>query len=182
MSIPAKSIKLDIACGNNKQKGFIGIDISPDSKADIIQDLNTYPWPIEDNSVEQAFCSHYLEHIPHGNGYEDPFWDFFDELYRILKPKGTVTFITPYYASARAFQDPTHMRFITEPTYFYLSRKWRKANKLDHYPIKANFDVLKLDHSIDPNVIQGRSQEAVQQLAMQNWNIINDLVVTIKKM
>lgn len=181
MSKADKYIKLDIACGNNKQKGFTGIDISHDSKADIVHDLLSYPWPIDDGQVEEAFCSHYLEHVPHGNGYHDPFWDFFNELYRVLKPKGTAQFITPYYASVRAFQDPTHMRMITEPTYFYLSQKWRKLNKLEHYPVRCNFEVINLDHAMDPKIVQGRSSEAVQQMVMQSWNIVSDLVVTIKK-
>lgn len=175
-------MKLDIACGNNKQKGFEGIDISSDSQADKVHDLMQFPWPIEDNQVEEAFASHYLEHIPHGNGYNDPFFSFFNELYRIMKKGGKATFITPYYMSGRAFQDPTHNRYITEATYLYLDPKWRKANKLEHYPITAKFKVIGMDHGTDPQIVHGRSTEALQNMGLRYWNVINDLVVTIKKL
>lgn len=175
-------MRLDLACGNNKQEGFTGVDITQKgTQADIQHDLLSYPWPFEDKSVSEVFNSHYLEHIPHGNGYEDPFWDFFNELYRIMKPKATATFVTPYYASMRAFQDPTHMRMITEVTYLYLDQKWRKLNKLEHYPIKAKFRIEKIDHATDPSIVSGKSNEALQQMVAHQWNVVSDLVVTIKK-
>lgn len=182
--MPKTKYKLDLACGNNLQKGFVGIDIvgKPDSQAEIVWDLMKFPWEFaEDNSVDEVFASHYLEHIPHGNGYNDPFWNFFDELYRILKPGGTAKFITPYYASVRAFQDPTHLRFITEPTYNYLNKKWRcELNALSHYPVKCDFEIIKIDHAVSEEMT-GKSQEAVAYLAMHNWNVIMDLQVTLRK-
>jgi len=179
--IVLKGLSLDLACGNNKQPGFTGVDITKKgTKADIEHDLMTFPWPFKDNSVTSTFASHYLEHIPHGDGYHDPFFQFFDELYRILKPGGTATFVTPYYTSMRTFQDPTHMRFIGEASYLYVSKKWRELNKLTHYPIKANFEVVGMNHAISPE-FEGRTQEAVQYAASHSWNVVNDIVVTLKK-
>ena len=113
--------KLDIACGQNKQKGFKGIDIAGD--ADIFHDLNEIPWPIKSNSVEQVFCSHFVEHIPHWRpGWEaDGWFSFFDELYRVMKPDATAEFIHPYVTSVRAFWDPTHVRYIHEVSWHYLN-------------------------------------------------------------
>lgn len=176
-----KKYNLDLACGNNKQKGFVGIDITKKgTQADIEHDLMKFPWPIESNSVDQIFSSHYLEHIPHGNGYEDPLFNFMDEVHRVLKPGAVAQFLTPYYTSVRAFQDPTHLRFISEPMFLYFTKEWRKVNKLTHYPVKCDFEIVKIDHSVN-QMYSGRAQEAVQQMAMMNWNVVDDIIVTLKK-
>ena len=176
-----KKLRVDLACGNNKQKDFVGVDITKKgTQADIEHNLLTFPWPFKDNSVDETFASHWLEHVPHGDGYNDPFFQVFDELYRILKPGGIARFITPYYANARAFQDPTHLRFITETSYLYVTKKWRKENKLTHYPIHADFEIVKIDHGVSPE-FTGKSQEAVGYSAAHEWNVVMDLMVTLKK-
>lgn len=176
-----KPYKLDLACGNNLQKGFVGVDITKKgTKAKIEHDLNVYPWPFKDNSVDEIWCSHFVEHLPHGLGLQDGMVDFMNECWRIMKPGAIARFLTPYYANARAFQDPYHTRYITETSYLYFNKNWRKINKLEHYPITADFEVVKLDHSVNQAFV-GRAQEAMQQMAMMNWNVVDDLLVTLKK-
>ena len=142
---PKNWLGYDLGCGNNLgggDKSFIGVDIiKKGTQATIEWDLfHNFPWGFaKDNSVDEIFSSHMLEHLPHGDGYHDPFYQFFDEIYRILKPGGIARFVCPYYSSVRAIQDPTHMRSIGEPTFFYLSKKWRELNKLTHYPITCDF-------------------------------------------
>ena len=38
---------LDLGCGKRKQKDAIGVDMSEDSDADVIHDLNKFPYPFE---------------------------------------------------------------------------------------------------------------------------------------
>jgi hypothetical protein len=115
-------LKLSLACGDNKPEGFKGVDIVKTASVDYVQDLMKFPWSqFKDNSVDEVEISHYIEHIPHGDGFNDPFFNFFDEVYRILKPaefdpanpniplKGFATIVSPYYSSMRAWQDPTHL-------------------------------------------------------------------------
>jgi len=40
---------LDLGCGNRKKEGTIGIDINPNTNADIIHDPNTFPYPFEES-------------------------------------------------------------------------------------------------------------------------------------
>ncbi len=177
-----QKLRYDLACGNNKQKGFIGVDITKKgTQADIEANLMAFPWTFaKSNSVSEVYCSHFLEHIPHGDGYHDPFFDFFNELWRVLKPGGTAKFVCPYYSSVRAIQDPTHQRSIGEPTFFYLSQKWREMNKLEHYPIHCNFETIKMDHGVSEEM-SGKAQDAVAYQAMHFWNVIQDILVTIQK-
>jgi len=173
--------RLDIACGQNKQPGFKGIDIAGD--ADIVHDLNEVPWPIKTSSVEEVFSSHYVEHIPHYRpGWDrDGWWRFFDELYRVMKKDATAQFVHPYAMSVRAFWDPTHVRFIHETTWYYLNREWRVANGLDHYPVECNFEVVTIDAFgiADEYMTRNLEQQAYQRTHF--WNVIPDLRAIIKK-
>lgn len=130
------SVKLDLACGQTKREGFIGIDIAPCEGVDIVHDLRVLPWPFEDESVDEVFCSHFLEHL---DGIERI--AFMQELWRVMKVDATATIITPYWSSVRAIQDPTHKwPPIAENSYLYWNQAWMRTNKLEHYNIKCNFD------------------------------------------
>lgn len=172
--------KLDIACGQNKQAGFKGIDIAGD--ADIIHDLNETPWPIKSGCVEQVFCSHYVEHIPHWRpGWEaDGWFRFFDELYRVMKPDATGEFIHPYTMSVRAFWDPTHTRYIHEMSWYYLNLEWRQQNHLDHYPVSCNFEIVTINGLGLQDDYLSRNLEHQTFQRNHYWNVVADLGVIIK--
>jgi hypothetical protein len=184
--------KLSLACGDNKPEGFYGVDIAETSSTDYVQDLFKFPWTqFKDNSVDEIECSHFVEHIPHGNGYEDTFFKFFDEIHRILKPaefdptnpniplKGFMNIVCPYYSSMRAWQDPTHMRAISEASFLYLNKQWRVDNKLDHYDVTCDFD-FSYGYVLTPEW-QNRSQES-QAFAMRHYiNVISDIQVMLVK-
>lgn len=185
-------LKLSLACGGHKPEGFKGVDIIKTKSADYIQDLLKFPWSqFADNSVDEIECSNFVEHIPHGDSYNDPFFQFFDEIYRILKPatydpenpniplSGFARIVCPYYSSMRAWQDPTHQRAISEASFLYLNKQWRIDNKLDHYPISCDFD-FNYGYILSPEW-QSRSQEA-QTFAIQHYiNVVTDIQVQITK-
>lgn len=174
--------KFDLGCGNLKQEGFTGVDlIKEGTQADVQFDLLTFPWAFaKDNEADEIFCSHFIEHIPHGNGFNDPFFEFFNEVYRILKPGGIATFTTPYYTSIRAFQDPSHQRFISEATYAYFNADWRKENRLEYYPIKTDFEVIDCQyiyHDDTKGIDEGDKMFALKHF----WNVGADMRVILKK-
>ena len=174
-------MKLDLACGNNKQEGFTGVDIIKEgTQAEIEQNLLIFPWPFDDNSIDEIFCSHFLEHIPHGDGFNDPFFEFFNELWRISKPGARLTFVTPYYTSMRAFQDPSHQRYITEATYAYFDKDWRTENKLLYYPIRTDFKVANYDY-IYHDDSKGVAPEDQEFGLKHFWNVGADMKVVLQK-
>jgi len=185
-------LKLSLACGSRVPEGFKGVDIAKNASADYVMDLLKFPWSqFKDNSVDEIECSHFIEHIPHGDGYQDPFFQFFDEIYRILKPtefdpnnpnipiKGFAQIAAPYYSSNRAWWDPTHQRAISEASFLYLNKQWRIDNKLDHYPVSCDFD-FSYGYVLAPEW-QNRSQE-VQTFATQHYlNVVSDIQVMLTK-
>lgn len=187
-------VKLDLACGQTPKEGFEGVDFyAPGAKHKI--DLLRFPWPWKDSSVDEIHCSHFIEHIPmafvesvplDGNGFcrteqsvvpqtdgaKDLFFAFFDECWRILKKDATMLVICPNARNDRAFQDPTHRRFIVAQTFLYLHEPWRKANKLDHYNVRCNFEV-----NCDPVVPMELTllhPEAQMRRFNESWNVILD--------
>ena len=134
-------LRVDLACGQRKQAGFIGVDCVKMPGVDIVHDLTKFPWPFKNDSVDEIHVSHYLEHVP-------DMIQFMNEIYRILKIDGKAKIIAPYYNSIRCWQDPTHKKAISEASFFYYLNTWMKANGLDHYGIKCNF---KIHYEFFPN-------------------------------
>jgi len=130
-------MKLDLGCGLRTREGFVGVDVSPESGAEIVHDLSVVPWPFEDESVEEVYSSHFLEHL---DGIER--MRFMDELYRVMKPGAKATVITPYWSWVGAIQDPTHKwPPIAERSYYYFNREMREQMGVSHYPIRCHFDL-----------------------------------------
>ena len=164
--------RLDVACGSNKTPGFFGVDIAGND-VDVIWDLEKFPWPFPDNSVDEIVCNHYIEHTK-------DLIAFMNELYRIMVPGGTAIIRAPYYNSMRAWQDPTHVRAISEATFLYYNQDWLKANKLDHYPIKCNFD-FSYGYDFAPDWAM-RSEESKAFAVRHYTNVVMDIqAVLIKK-
>jgi len=198
-------MKVDLACGDNKHEGFIGIDIVDIPEVDIVHDLSVYPWPLEDNSVDEVVCNHYIEHIPHDDilgdikdilkettsfdefkekllnkkKSKDGFIKFLEELHRILKPGGKAKIVAPYATNVRAYGDPTHTRYIHDWSFYYANKEWMDNNKLTHYDIKADFDV-KFSYFIDDE-LSLKSTEVRQDAFKRDWNSIVDLIVELTK-
>jgi len=107
-------IRLDIGCGENVQKHYVGMDIRPCKGVDIVHDVQEFPWPIPDNIVIQALCSHLWEHIEPKHRIK-----FMDEIWRVMKPDGQLLLSVPYYSSFGACQDPTHYPCPNEATFTY---------------------------------------------------------------
>jgi len=60
----AREVKYDLACGQRKQPGFIGVDVVQTADVDIVWDLTQYPWPFaSDQSCGEVHCSNFFEHL-----------------------------------------------------------------------------------------------------------------------
>ena len=127
----AKMNILDVGCGNNKIPGAVGIDMSPECKADIICDLESFPWPIEDNSFNLIYCRHILEHLT-------DVVKTVEEIYRISKPQAKIIIEVPHFSHPDAFRDPTHKHYFTHCTFDYFT-----DNPLYPKYTKVRFRILK---------------------------------------
>lgn len=172
---------MDLACGQNKQEGFTGIDVAGDQ--DITHNLLVTPWPFKTGSVDETFCSHFVEHIPHYRpdfGNTDGWWVFFNELHRVCKDGAKCVFIHPYSRSDRAFWDPTHTRYVHETSWYYLDKSWREQQSLDHYDATCDFEVVVISGTGMDNEIVTRHHDAQTFARKFYFNVIPDLIVELK--
>ncbi|MGC9610979.1 MAG: hypothetical protein ABSE68_02050 [Minisyncoccia bacterium] len=166
-------MKLDVACGINKQKGFKSIDIVPSPEIDFVWDLEKYPWePIRNNSCEEIYVRHYAERT------KDLF-RFMDEVWRICEPNAKITIISPYYTSIQAWQNPQHARAISENTWNYFNEQAREQILPGQHQIKSNFDVLKMMIFFNPPWDK-KSDEAREFAKQHYWNVVSDMLVELK--
>lgn len=171
--------KLDLACGDAKAEGFIGVDIAQTPAVDVLHDLRQAPWPFEDNSIDEARCSHFFEHLEPTERIL-----FMNELWRVLKPGAGCVFTTPRGLN-RQMQDFSHKwPPIVEASYYYFSKEWYKANRLEHYitlhNINCDFEVRPSNVSIEGE-FAARSDEH-KMFAIRNYtNAAVDLTVVMVK-
>lgn len=128
-------LRIDLGCGTHKARGFVGVDVRAFPGVDVVTDLRQR-WPWQDESVDEAYCSHFVEHLDAEERIH-----FVNELYRVMKVGARATIVTPHWASALAYGDLTHKwPPVTEYWYFYLSKTWRDrdAPHTDFY--KCDFE------------------------------------------
>lgn len=134
--------KLNLGCGINKSiADAVTIDINPLSNADIIHDLNKFPWPFSDNEFDVIYCMDVLEHL-------DDVVKVMEEIHRIAKPHATVNITVPHFSCVNAYTDPTHKHFFSLFSFdyftgqnqydFYTKVRFNKKIQLIFYPTFLN--------------------------------------------
>lgn len=124
--------ELLIGCGNSRDKklsfdtpewdGLTTIDHDPNCRADVVHDLDCYPWPFADNSFDACHAYCVIEHLGTQGDYRS-FFALFTEIYRVLKPGGHFFAIVPSRNSVWAWGDPSHTRIIQPETLVFLSQE-----------------------------------------------------------
>jgi len=129
---------LDLGCGTRPRNPYgcselYGIDINPAALKDqgTIRRANLArePIPFESGFFDGVSAFDFLEHVPRVlNGTRDdettfPFVQLMNEIWRVLKPAGRLYAVTPGYPRNEAFQDPTHVNFVSANTHLYFSQE-----------------------------------------------------------
>lgn len=104
---------IDLGGRFNKWPEYKTMDLH--EPADIICDLNE-KWSLEDNSVGVLKASHIFEHL------KDPIHTM-NEAYRVLAPGGWLFIDVPSTDGRGAFQDPTHISFWNQNSFWYYTDK-----------------------------------------------------------
>lgn len=126
---------LDLGCGKKKRPGAIGVDYSDRHNADIIHDLNVFPYPLKENEFDYIYLDNVLEHL------DDPM-RVMEEVHRICKLGGQVKVIVPYFRSQWAFIDPTHKHFFAVDSFAFYDPDHIICQRYDY--VKTRFKVEKI--------------------------------------
>ena len=122
-------MKLNLGCGSKILDGYTNVDKYDYFKADLVHDLETFPYPFKDNSVEEIIISHVLEHIGQS---PEIFLKIIKEFYRVCRHNSLIKIIVPHPRHDDFLSDPTHVRPITilglQLFDKELNLEWKKKN------------------------------------------------------
>lgn len=128
---------IELGCGPNKVSGVIGVDKFQDKNVDIVADIeNGLPF-LPDNSVDELFSKHLLEHI-------ENLEQLIKEIYRVLKPGGIHRAIVPHFSNPHFYSDYTHRRFFGLYSFDYFADEETKLQrKVPDFYCEVRFHITK---------------------------------------
>lgn len=127
---------LSIGCGDRKIRGAEHLDILDLPHVDYQHDLEQFPYPFEDNSIDGIVAEDVLEHLTN-------LMEVMTELHRIMKPKARMFIRGPHYAYPEQYwKDMTHKRAFTFETFDIFDKRTNYGKMKDYYT-DVEFKVLK---------------------------------------
>ena len=125
---------LDLGCGRAKTPGAIGVDVNRNSDADVLHDLEQFPYPFPDNSFDRVVCNGVIEHVA-------DVVRVMEELHRLCRPGALIMITTPYFTSVDAFTDPTHKHYFSSRSFDYFTGEFPEYE----FYSRARFRKQKVD-------------------------------------
>ena len=163
-------MKLNLGCGQNRIEGYVNADREPAAEPDVVMDMEEFPWPFDDDSVDEVMASHVLEHI---GATPNLFIGVMQEIYRVCRAGAAVHVAVPHPRHDNFISDPTHVRPITPATLALFSKRlceqWKKelaANTPLALYAGVDFEVREWKVVVDPKYA-GRPD--LDDL-IENWN------------
>ncbi|KUJ36356.1 glycosyltransferase [Streptomyces sp. MI02-2A] len=112
-------VALDLGAAHRKPPGYLGVDQHPGDGVDFVATLPDR-LDLPDASVGLIRAVDFLEHVP----AKVP---LINELYRLLAPGGMLLTMTPSSDGRGAYQDPTHVAFYNENSFWYYTDNQYRA-------------------------------------------------------
>lgn len=134
---------LVLGCGRtgHARPDVVTLDADARLQPDIRCTLGVDPIPLAENSVDHATAIHVLEHI--GRQGETAEWfQFWEELYRVLKPGASLFFEAPLYSSVWAWADPSHTRALSPEAFVFLSQASYRLTPSSISPYRIHCDFV----------------------------------------
>lgn len=105
--------RLNLGSGALPKTGYVNVDRNPAAPGvNLVHDLDIYPWPFADASVDELQMEHCLEHlVDHNRAMK--------EIHRILKPGARARIVVPHFTWQLAWSDPTHRHFFGYHSFEY---------------------------------------------------------------
>ena len=104
-------LKLNLGCGGKIYDGWVNVDKYDHYPIDILHDLETFPYPFDDDSCNEILLSHVLEHLGRDT---EVFNNIVKELFRVCCHDALIHIIVPHPRHDNFLSDPTHVRPINE--------------------------------------------------------------------
>ncbi|WP_322795455.1 class I SAM-dependent methyltransferase [Tepidiforma sp.] len=152
-SPPRRRVVIDLGCGRRKKPGAIGLDLARVPGVDILADV-TRPLPLRDNSVDEVYASHLVEHV-------DDLLAFMGEVWRVCRPGALVYFRFPHGSTPfLTWKDPTHRRGVYLATFEYFDPTTLDGQIWGYYhPAKFKIERRRLHFNLNFDTVRpGRTR------------------------
>ena len=118
--------KLNLGCGRDIKEGYINVDMEKLPGVDIVANVEK-GLPIEDNSIDEVYTAHFLEHVYDLHGV-------IEEIYRICKDKAKVIIRVPHFTTNTYEFHIRPMRYMSFMDYtdeggMHADTNWFKVKK-----------------------------------------------------
>lgn len=180
-------LKLNLGCGLKRMPGFVNVDKYGDP--DLRQDLEEFPWPWADGSVQEIVLHHVLEHL---GRTPDLYFGVIKELYRVCRNGARIAITVPHPRHDDFLNDPTHVRAITENGLALFSktanRQWveedRPNSSLGLF-LEVDLDVVESTYILTPEwqtLLDSRqcTQEEVFDAILRYNNVVKEIRITLE--
>jgi hypothetical protein len=146
-----EGLRLNLGSGQHPIPGYLNVDIA--GEPDLKLDLESLPWPWENDSVSEVVLRHVLEHLGQQTSL---FLDIIKELYRVCQDNALVQIVVPHPRHDHYLADPTHVRPIDANTMALFSKAnnqaW-KENRISNSPLgfylNVDFEIMKVNYNLD---------------------------------
>ncbi|MBF0432855.1 MAG: hypothetical protein HQK83_16340 [Fibrobacteria bacterium] len=181
-------MKINFGCGNRHIEGFLNVDKVPECNPDQVVDMEIFPWPIADNSVEEVKLIHVLEHV---GATTDCHMQIIQELYRICRPGAEVQIIVPHPRSENYLGDPTHVRPVSAELFNLYSKSFCEqaiAKGWASTPLalywKVDFSIKKITHHLMPLWLERYNNKQISDsditFAVNTYNnVVNEIEIEL---
>lgn len=167
-------MKLNLGCGSVILKDFVNVDKFDFYKPNIVHDLEVFPYPFQDNSVDEIILSHVLEHI---GQIPDVFNEIIKELYRICRNGSLINITVPHPRHDDFISDPTHVRPITLRSLSMYDQKlnkiWEEKNA-SNTPLglihNVNFQILSVNYVLDQRYQKLLNEKKIEENDLKEYS------------
>jgi hypothetical protein len=180
-------MRLNLGCGQRKLAGHVNVD--KHGSPDLRHDLEVFPWPWPDGSIEEVLLIHVLEHL---GQTPEAFIGIVKELYRVCKPGALVKIAVPHPRHDNFLGDPTHVRPISADVLSLFSKRlnleWQNSG-LPNTPLAlyhgVDFEIVENVYVLEPKYRAALAageldQDALNTLASERNNVVQEIHVTLR--
>ena len=181
-------MKLNLGCGENHKEGYVNVDKL--GSPDITHDLESFPWPWGDKSIDEIYMNHILEHLGETS---DVYIKVIQELYRICKPGAIIQINVPHPRHDDFISDPTHVRAVMPLSLALFNqaenKRWVEggyANSPLGIYHKVDFEIMNIvivpDEPYRQDLIEKKvTSEEVSELMKYHNNVVKEIQITWKR-
>ncbi|MBP62405.1 MAG: SAM-dependent methyltransferase [Planctomycetaceae bacterium] len=131
-------LKLDLGCGGSCREGYTGVDCLQLDGVSVVHDLNRFPYPFDEGSVDDIWLDQVIEHL------SSPL-RVAEELFRMCKDRATVRIGVPYFRSRYMAIDPTHVTAFSVDSFSYFDPDSPLCQRYQYTDARFRIEKIEFD-------------------------------------